>query len=217
MDEIGDLDFGCQVKLLRVLQDRTFEPVGSSKSRTVNVRVVSATNKNLMEMVQKGIFREDLLYRLNLIVVHLPPLRERRSDIALLAQHFLEQVMKVYRRSELRMSKEALQWIQARDFPGNIRELRHLIERAVIMTTHDVLTAEDFQASLGLEQGVSVTNHTIDTPLPEGMSLEEMEKAMIIRALEKHGDNLGAAAEILGISRYALYRRMEKYGLGTVK
>jgi DNA-binding NtrC family response regulator len=212
LDEIGDLDPNCQVKLLRVLQDRTFEAVGDSRSRTADVRVVSATNKNLGELVQRGQFREDLLYRLNLIALHLPPLRERRGDIPKLAAHFLEQAAKVYRKGQLRIGEAAMRWLQARPFPGNIRELRHLIERAVIMSNGSVLEPADFQDGLALEQGGA---EAASPAVALGdMSLEEMEKAMIVQALQQYPDNLGKAAEVLGISRYALYRRMEKFGLG---
>src|SRR5215210_4720121 len=122
LDEIGDLDASSQVKLLRVLQDRTYEALGSSVTRTVDVRVISATNRNLTEMVASGEFREDLLYRLNLIAVHLPPLRERPADIPLLAHHFLEKIARVYRREELRINEAALNWMQSLTWQGNIRE-----------------------------------------------------------------------------------------------
>lgn len=212
LDEIGDLDLNCQVKLLRVLQDRTFEAVGASHSTTVDIRVVSATNRPLSEMVQKGEFREDLLYRLNLIAVHLPPLRERKGDIPKLAAHFLKHAAKVYRRGKMTLSKASERWLQARPFPGNIRELRHLIERAVIMSPNHVLEPSDFESSLSLE-GNSPSEQLSQLPPAGALSLEEMEKAMVMQAVQAHADNLGEAATALGISRYALYRRMEKYGL----
>jgi DNA-binding NtrC family response regulator len=210
LDEIGDLDFASQVKLLRVLQDRSFEPVGSSQSRTADVRVVSATNRNLMEMVHKGEFREDLLYRLNLIAVHLPALRERRSDIPLLAKHFLNQAAKVYRRSQLSIQETAMQWLQQQSFPGNIRELRHLIERAVIISPNNTLDTDDFINCLRMEQQHNALQVPTESYL---LTLEEMEKLMISRALEQYNGNTNKVAEVLGISRFALYRRLEKYGL----
>jgi DNA-binding NtrC family response regulator len=216
LDEIGDMDFGCQVKLLRVLQDRTFESVGASKSKTVDVRVVSATNRNLTELVSKGEFREDLLYRLNLIALHLPPLRERKEDIPLIAQHFLNLAMKVYHREAMKISDNALKWFKTQTFSGNIRELKHLIERAVIISSHVVLDVEDFQNAVSLSQTqTSSINLDIEDKLPPvgSISLEEMEKGMIIKTIKHHQGNLQKAADDLGLSRFALYRRMEKYGI----
>lgn len=214
LDEIGDLPYSCQVKLLRVLQDRTYQPVGSSKTATANVRVVSATNRNLAEMVHRGEFREDLLYRLNLIVVHLPPLRERRKDIPLLAQHFLERAAKLYRRPNIRLGTQALEWLQQEPFPGNIRELQHLIERTAIIATNDHLQPADLQASQHWESRASERPQSPALPLPGSITLDEMEKQMIIQTLEHFQGNLVKAAEALGISRFALYRRMEKFGIG---
>jgi DNA-binding NtrC family response regulator len=211
LDEIGDLDFSCQVKLLRVLQERTFEVVGSNKSRHVDVRVVSATNKNLLEMISREEFREDLYYRLNLISVHLPALRERREDIPLLAQHFLQQAAKTYRRDKLTISEQALRWLQTKNFPGNIRELKHTIERAVIMASSQSLQVEDFS----LANAMQPTTLAPKDSLPEvgSMSLEDMEKAMILKTITHHGGNITKVAESLGMSRFALYRRLEKYGI----
>jgi len=210
LDEIGDLDFSCQVKMLRVLQERTFEVVGSNKSRQVDVRVVSATNQHLAEMIRKGEFREDLYYRLNLITIHLPALRERRGDIPLLADYFLKQASASYARPDVRISDKAMKWLQSRDFPGNIRELKHTIERAVIMAPKSVLTVEDFSSS----NSQPVFERAPDQ-LPEvgSMSMEEMEKAMILKTIAFHGGNLTKVAEALGLSRYALYRRLEKHGI----
>jgi DNA-binding NtrC family response regulator len=211
LDEIGDLDFSCQVKLLRVLQERTFEVVGSNKSRHVDVRVVSATNKNLLEMISKEEFREDLYYRLNLISVHLPALRERREDIPLLAGHFLQQAAKTYRRDKLSISEGALRWLQTKNFPGNIRELKHTIERAVIMASNQSLQVEDF--SLATSMQPSSTTARDNLPEVGSMSLEDIEKAMIIKTISHHGGNITKVAESLGMSRFALYRRLEKYGI----
>ncbi|QHT67790.1 sigma-54-dependent Fis family transcriptional regulator [Rhodocytophaga rosea] len=210
LDEIGDLDFSCQVKLLRVLQERTFEVVGSNKSRNVDVRVVSATNKNLMDMIAREEFREDLYYRLNLISVHLPALRERREDIPLLARHFLQMAAKTYRRDNMELSENALRWLQSRTFPGNIRELKHTIERAVIMSPGQVLQADDFNLANAIQPGTPSKDN-----LPEvgTMSLEDIEKAMILKAITHHAGNISKVAESLGMSRFALYRRLEKFGI----
>ena len=148
LDEIGDLDPASQVKLLRVLQDRTFEVLGSSQRRTVDVRVVAATNRNLGDMVARGEFREDLLYRINLITLHLPPLRERRDDIPILASRFLQAVGQVYRREDVRLSADALAWLKNQPWPGNVRQLKQGIERTVLVTDKPVLEAADFQATV---------------------------------------------------------------------
>ncbi|MGH7598542.1 MAG: sigma 54-interacting transcriptional regulator, partial [bacterium] len=209
LDEIGDLDLNCQVKMLRVLQDRTYEIVGSSVSRTVDVRVISATNRNLPEMIEKGEFREDLLYRLNLIALHLLPLRERREDIPLLAQHFLKNIGNVYRRNNLTISEAAMKWLQDFNWPGNIRQLKHLIEGTVLMSNKDILEIEDFYlpAQIQPESGKDFL------PAVGSMTLDEMEKAMIVKAMNTHQNNITKVAEALGLSRAALYRRFEKYGI----
>ncbi|HZS04672.1 MAG TPA: sigma-54 dependent transcriptional regulator [Blastocatellia bacterium] len=210
LDEIGDLDAGAQVKLLRVLQDRTYEVLGSSVTRTVDVRVISATNRNLTEMVSTGQFREDLLYRLNLIAVHLPPLRERPSDIPLVATHFLENIAKVYRRAGLSISEAALQWLQGQPWPGNIRQLKHLIERTILVSGRDVIEVEDFRLPLEMEARESSRD---SLPQVGSMTMDDIEKAMIIKAMKYYGGNISRVAEALGMSRAALYRRFEKYGI----
>jgi DNA-binding NtrC family response regulator len=208
LDEIGDLDAASQVKMLRVLQDRTFEVLGSSQRRTVDVRVVSATNRNLAEMVTRGEFREDLLYRINLIAVHLPPLRERREDIPLLASRFLQTVGQVYRREDLRLSAGAIAWLQAQSWPGNIRQLRQSVERALLVTERSVLEADDFRATADMAPRDPVRD---TLPAVGSMTLDEIEKAMILKSLKHHGGNISRVAEALGLSRAALYRRFEKY------
>ena len=210
LDEIGDLDASAQVKLLRVLQDRTYEVLGSSVTRSVNVRVISATNRNLAEMVASGQFREDLLYRLNLIAVHLPPLRERAGDIPRIAQHFLQTMAQVYRRTRLRISHDALHWLQALPWPGNIRQLKHLIERTILISGKDVLEVQDFRLPLEMEGGEPSKDAL---PQVGAMTLEEMEAAMIRKALTHHHGNISRVAEALGMSRAALYRRLEKFGI----
>jgi two-component system NtrC family response regulator len=212
LDEIGDLDETCQVKLLRVLQDRTYEVVGSSASRVVDVRVISATNADLLEMIGAGEFREDLLYRLNLIALHLPSLRERRDDIPLLANHFLENVANIYRRPHLSISEKALQWLQQVPWHGNIRQLKHTIERAVLMTSKNVLDIEDFRMPLTTAAGEIAPSAL---PPAGSITLEEMERAMITKCMTQFGGNVSKVAEALGLSRAALYRRLEKFGISS--
>jgi len=210
LDEIGDLDVSCQVKLLRVLQDRTYEVLGSSAPRSVDVRVISATNRNLPEMIQQGAFREDLLYRLNLIALHLPPLRERRGDIPLLANHFLQSIAAIYRRNNLLIDDNAMRWLQSLPFPGNIRQLKQLIERTVLMTNKDQLDIEDFTLAATMQ---SEDGDKRSLPEVGSMTLDEMEKAMIEKSMAHHAGNITKVAEALGLSRAALYRRFEKYGI----
>ena len=210
LDEIGDLPLSSQVKMLRVLQDRTYEILGSSVTRTADLRVVSATNRDLAGMVSKGEFREDLLYRLNLISVNLPPLRERTGDIPLLARHFLTNLGKVYRSSDLTITSPAVAWLQGREWPGNIRQLRHLIERTVLVSGKLELDAEDFLNTLEME----ATGTRRDAlPAPGSIKMDELERAMILRCMTHYSGNISKVAESLGMSRPSLYRRLEKYGV----
>jgi DNA-binding NtrC family response regulator len=214
LDEIGEIDPNAQVKLLRVLQDRSYEVLGSSVTRTVDVRVVSATNRDLGEEVARGRFREDLLYRLNLIALRLPPLRERRSDIPLLARHFLDVCGRTYRRGALALTDRAVDWLQAQPWPGNIRQLRQTIERAVLVLDGDRLDVADLRALAELEsRDMRGSAGSGGLPTPGSMTLDEMEKAMIVECLRHYEGNVTRVAEALGLSRAALYRRMEKYGL----
>ena len=208
LDEIGEVDANSQVKLLRVLQDRTYEVLGSSRTRTVDVRVISATNRPLGEMVSGGTFREDLLYRLNLITIHVPPLRDRRGDIPLLAQHFLDRCAKAYGRGRTELTPRAVQWLQGQPWPGNVRQLMQAIERTVLIAGGDRLDVKDFVSAseIGAEESAR------SSALPE-MTLDEMEKAMIVKCLRQYDGNVSRVAEALGISRPALYRRLEKFGL----
>jgi two-component system, NtrC family, response regulator len=209
LDEIGELDPSSQVKLLRVLQDRTYEVLGSSASRTVDLRVISATNRNLAELVGRGQFREDLLYRLNLIVLHLPALRDRRGDIPRLASRFLQAMAEVHRRPNLALGPAALHWLQTQSWPGNIRQLRQCIERAVLVSSNEVLEVTDLTPT-----DVDSQPGPQDALPPVGsMTIDEIEQAMIRKSLVHHGGNLSRVAESLGMSRAALYRRLEKYGI----
>ncbi len=208
LDEIGDLDPGSQVKLLRVLQDRTYEVLGSSRTKTVDVRVVCATNKNLNEMVAKASFREDLLYRINLITIHLPALRERPKDIPLLANYFIDNLRVIYNRPNLSISAGALKWLQQLPLPGNIRQLKNLIERSVLVNAKDKLDTSDISSQLDLSPGNS---GNMQLPGVGMVTLEEVEKEMIKKALEYHKNKISKAAKSLGLTRSTLYRRLDKY------
>lgn len=208
LDEIGELDAGSQVKLLRVLQDRTYEVLGSSRSKTVDVRIVCATNKNLNEMVAKQSFREDLLYRINLITVYLPPLRERPKDIPLLVDFFINNLKEIYNRPKLSVSAGASRWLQTLSLPGNIRQLKNLVERSILVSRSDMLDIEDFRSQLELSP---VKKGNLQMPGVGDITLEEMEVEMIKRALEYHQNKIARAAKSLGLTRSALYRRLDKY------
>ena len=214
LDEIGDLDAASQVKLLRVLQDRTYEVLGSSHPRSVDVRVVSATNRSLTDMVRRGEFREDLLYRINLITVHLPALRERPADIPLLARRFVQALAQHHGRESLTISPGALKWLQTLPWPGNVRQLKQWIERAALVTPGQVLDVDDFRATSEMEGAAAPASHD---PLPPvgSMTMEEIERAMILKSLRHHGGNVSRVAESLGFSRAALYRRLEKHGISV--
>jgi DNA-binding NtrC family response regulator len=210
LDEIGDLDAGSQVKLLRVLQDRTYEVLGSSRTKTVDVRVVCATNRNLEEMVEHGTFREDLLYRINLITVKLPALRERPKDIPLLVEFFINNLKDIYNRSGLKVSKDAIKWLQQLPLPGNIRQLKNLVERSVLVSRKDILEADDFKSQLELSPG---KKGSMQLPEVGTITLDELEIQMIKRAMSFHNNKISKAANALGITRSSLYRRLEKYNI----
>jgi len=209
LDEIGDLDLANQVKLLRVLQDRTYEILGSSRTRQVDVRVICATNRNLEDMVAKGAFREDLFYRINLITLRLPSLRERPDDIPLLVNHFLSNLSELYGR-QLRLEPAAARWLRQLPLPGNIRQLKNLVERTVLISTADLLTAEAFQQQY---QPAAGRKSETDLPAVGAMTLEEMEIQMIQRAMAFHKGKVARVARSLGLTRSALYRRLEKYNI----
>jgi two-component system NtrC family response regulator len=211
LDEIGELELASQVKLLRVLQDRTYEVLGDSKPRRLDLRVVAATNKNLAEMVAQGRFREDLFYRLNLITLRLPALRERPQDVPLLARHFVAQLRATYQRPGLQVGMAAAHWLQNQPLPGNIRELKNLVERAVLTSPNDELTPADFQA----QENTSPVHQPTNAPLPApgSMTLEALEEQMIRQSVAHYQGNLSKVARALGLSRGALYRRLDKFGI----
>jgi DNA-binding NtrC family response regulator len=203
LDEVGNLSLTQQAKLLRVLQTGEFERVGSSKTRHADVRVLSATNADLSAEVAAGRFREDLLFRLNTIEIHLPPLRERREDIPLLAAHFLRRYGARYRKPIERFHPDAMRALLAYNWPGNIRELDHSVERAVLLAAGDVVAPGD----------LSLRPPSDGAARLEDMSLEDVERVLIQKALARHQGNVSVAAKALGLSRSALYRRLERYGL----
>ena len=207
LDELGELDLACQVKLLRVLQEQTFEVLGESRPRKVDIRVVCATNADLTKMVAERTFREDLYYRINLITLHLPPLRERREDIPLLVRHFASLATENNNLQKIDVADEAMEYLMRQPFPGNVRELKNLVERAILMSGKSLLTTEDFRLANDIlptqPKNVATT----------AMTLDEAERARIIEAMEKYDGNMTQVAASLGISRQALYRRLEKFGL----
>lgn len=208
LDEIGELESGSQVKLLRVLQDRTYEVLGSSKSKKVDIRVVCATNKDLFEMVALDTFREDLLYRINLITIKLPSLRERKGDIPLLVAFFIANLKEIYNRPSLSVSAEAMKWLQQLELPGNIRQLKNLVERSILVSKNDVLSVEDFKVHLEVS---SSKKKKTELPGVGTLTLEQMEIEMVKKAMNFHQNRISKAAASLGITRNSLYRRLEKY------
>jgi len=211
LDEIGELDLSCQVKLLRVLQDQTFEVLGDSKPRQVDVRIISATNRNLQEMVTSGAFREDLFYRINLITIRVPSLRERIEDIPLLVNHFAKLQIQQNRLEPVEITPDAMAFLKSLPYPGNIRELKNLVDRTLLVSGKPVLTSADFEKQYE-QSPAKISSTKPDSVLP----LEEIEKTMILKALELYGDNYSKVATALGLTRQALYRRLEKYGIRVV-
>jgi DNA-binding NtrC family response regulator len=203
LDEIGNLTPNQQAKLLRVLQTGEMQRVGSSRMRRVDVRVLAATNADLAKAVEAGEFREDLMYRLNTVELHLPPLRERREDIPALAAHFLQRQAKRYEKAITGFEPEALNALLDHPWPGNVRELEHVIERAVLMAHGQKLQPDD----LGLRAPKA------GTVMLEGMTLDDAERYLIMKALERHEGNVSRAADALGLSRSAMYRRLQQHGI----
>ena len=210
LDEIGEIDQNVQVKILRVLDQRTFERVGGRDTQEVDVRLIAATNKNLEAMVKTGDFREDLLYRLNVITITLPPLRARTDDIPLLVQRFLDEFNRENGKQVEGLTPDCMDQLLAYSWPGNIRELRNVIERMVVLSRQNRLTVRDLPAQI--RQVMADGARSTQTWSP-GLSLEDAEKQMIIRALESHRGNRTKAAQQLGISRRTLHRKLNEYGL----
>lgn len=209
LDELGNLSLPLQAKMLTVLQNREVRRVGSNKSKPIDVRLICATNMPLYEMVKQNRFRQDLLYRVNTIELHLPPLRERGDDIQLLTMHYLEHYNKKYGKSISTISPAAMKKMQNYHWPGNVRELQHSMERAVIMSNRNVLQPED----LFLNTRQPTINKDDENLAIEQMHLEDVEKILIRKVLKKYNGNITQAANELGLTRSSLYRRLEKYGL----
>ncbi len=201
LDEIGNLSYSLQAKLLTALQSRQVVRVGGNKSIPVDIRLISATNKDLFQSVHEGEFREDLLYRINTIHIEVPPLRERSEDIKLLAEFFLDKFSKKYNKPDMVLSDKAIKKLENYLWPGNVRELQHAIEKAVILSDSNVLEDYDFHT-----RRVDDRNSVIDS-----ITIEEMEKILIEKSLKKHNKNISIVAEELGITRPTLYSKMKKY------
>jgi DNA-binding NtrC family response regulator len=202
LDEIGNLSLQAQAKILRVLQNRSVCRVGSNRQKKINIRLITATNCDIMKMVKEGRFREDLLYRINTIMIEVPPLRDRVDDIPVLANHFLRDYSNRYGRGEMKISIQALEKLSTYDWPGNVRELQHAIEKAVILSDSPMLKPSDFIFS----QAPGRSSHG-------EMTLEEMERRLIADCLKRHSGNISTAAAKLGITRQTLYNKMKIYGL----
>ena len=214
LDEIGDMSKGTQVKLLRVLEQKEFEPLGSTKTERVDVRIIAATNRDLMQMMHRREFREDLFFRINVIRLNIPPLRERREDIPLLIDHFMERINLKQSKQIKKVSPSALKTILDYDFPGNVRELENIIEHAMILTKGIEVQPRHLPSYLSRKE--------IEPPPRAKLSeeqdlavLEKVERNLIARALERNGGSTAAAAEELGIHRSTLWRKMKRYGIAT--
>ncbi len=202
LDEIGDLDLSCQVKMLRVLQQHTFEPLGDSTPRHIDIRVICATNADLAAMVADGQFREDLLYRINLITLHLPPLRERRDDIPLLIKHFAA-------KHNAEFSSDAIEFLTKLPYYGNIRQLKNIVESSILISGNSFITLEDVIPNAE----ASEINAKPATESMAGLTIEEIEKNTILKAIHDTNGNITQMAAILGLTRQSLYRRLKKYGI----
>ena len=209
LDEIGDMVPALQVKLLRVLEDKAFKRIGGSADIRVDVRVIAATNRNLEEAVQQGRFREDLYYRLQVLSVHLPPLRERTGDVPLLVNFYIDTFNREFRKTVRGASQEALRSLEKYGWPGNVRELRNAVERGMLLTEGEVLAPEDF----GQVVPAGRMAGSFRLP-PAGVNLEELERDLVMQALERSGGNQTRAATLLGLNRDQIRYRVEKFGLG---
>jgi transcriptional regulator with PAS, ATPase and Fis domain len=202
LDEIGEMPYELQTRLLRVMEEGTIRRIGSTEEKPIDVRIIAATNRNLKEEVEKGNFRKDLYYRLNVLPIRLPSLRERKGDIPLFLEYFMERKSKKLNKRKVELSSEYMEYLKEYEWPGNIRELENLVE--LIINTETI--------PLNLNNKISIKNDK-DAATSENMSLEELEHIHIKRALKKYGYNITHASNALGISRNTLYRKMEKYGI----
>jgi two-component system NtrC family response regulator len=213
LDEIGDLTPSLQIRLLRVIQEREIDKIGYPQAVKVNVRIIAATHRNLRTMVEDGQFREDLFYRLSVVTINLPALRERKEDIPLMVEHFLKKHCDRYQIPMVTVSEEAIEALARHGWPGNVRELENVIEHLVVLGKGDTIRAEHLPAEI---RQTKSRIGSINLKLPEeGISLEEVEKEILLQALEKHEWHQTKAAKYLDISRKTLVYRMEKYGLAS--
>ena len=207
LDEISELKTDMQAKLLRAVQEREIEPVGSENKEKIDIRIIAASNRNLKELTETGVFREDLYYRLSVIPLHLPPLRDRKEDIAILLRHLLK---KLGAPSSVKFSKGAIKALEKYSWPGNIRELQNTVERCLILRKNSVIGKDD----LNLTTPASSPPPVIDMDIPDdGISLEEVERHLIENALKKSNGNRSEAARLLKIPRHVLIYRLEKFGI----
>ncbi len=211
LDEVGDTPLQTQVRLLRVIEQGEFKRVGSNKTLNTNVRIIAATNKNIEEEIKKGNFREDLYFRLNVIPIHIPPLRERKEDIPLLVNHFVHKIARANNIEAKAFSASALSIFFDYDWPGNVRELQNIVERTMILCNKNIIDTEDL--SISFPQGVPKLQHVSENR-PD-MTLEEMEKWLILNTLEKNDNNQKVTAQKLGISTTTLWRKLKQYGILT--
>ncbi len=210
LDEVGEIDPSIQVKILRVLEERNFERVGGHENIEVDVRLVAATNRDLKKMVEEGKFREDLFYRLYVVVLTLPPLRDRQGDIPILVQHFLQSMAKENGKVIEGVTPEVMDIMQAYTWPGNVRELRNIVERMVVLSRNPKIGVRDLPASLR-DLGRSAGQPGFSSP--NGLNIENAERQLVVRALKTHNNNRTKAAKELGISRRTLHRKLHEYGL----
>ena len=209
LDEIGDVPPSVQVKLLRILQEREFERLGSNKTRHIDVRVLAATNVDLRAALEQGTFREDLYYRLNVLPINIPPLRERKEDIPFLVEHFIKKLKKDLGSPVESISESALERLLSYHWPGNVRELENVIERSMVLATGPILQAEDVKLDLAPKARAAVA----DSFLPEGMTLDQYEQSIIREALKRANGNKSQAARLLGLTRNALRYRLSQMGI----
>jgi transcriptional regulator with PAS, ATPase and Fis domain len=204
LDEVGNLSATAQAKLLAVLQNRQITRLGSTSAVDIDIRLISATNSDLAEMIENDLFREDLLYRINTVEIKLPDLAQRKEDIEMIANHFLSIYSRKYSKRGMKLANNAVRSLERYPWPGNVRELQHAIERAVIMAENSILIYKDF----------SFLSSSTSSKTPDGdYNLENLEKWAIQNAIDKYRGNISHAAKELGLSRGAMYRRMDKYGL----
>src|ERR1017187_6316216 len=210
LDEIGDVPPGIQVKLLRILQEHEFERLGSNKTRHIDVRVLAATNVDLRAALENGTFREDLYYRLNVMPINIPPLRERKEDIPALAEHFVKKLADDLGSRAHAISPAAVQKLMGYHWPGNVRELENVIERSLMLAPAETLEAEDIRLDMSPR---AKPNNVTDHFLPEGMSLDDFEQSIIREALKRASGNKSQAARLLGLTRNALRYRLTQIGI----